>query len=87
MAFLAQYPDSHIARKFGTASAGAVWAQARQRRVLWDPVADPGSFGALLAFDAELKGRQLNPGTTADFVVGTLFATAICGRLRASSLP
>jgi triphosphoribosyl-dephospho-CoA synthase len=87
MAFLAQYPDSHIARKFGTASAGAVWAQARQRRVLWDPVADPGSFGALLAFDAELKDRQLNPGTTADFVVGTLFAAAIYGRLEASCLP
>jgi triphosphoribosyl-dephospho-CoA synthase len=87
MATLAQYPDSHIARKFGRASAGEIWAQARQHRVLWDPVVDASSFGALLAFDAELKRRQLNPGTTADFVVGTLFAAAICGRLRASSLP
>jgi triphosphoribosyl-dephospho-CoA synthase len=86
MAILAQYPDSHIARKFGRALAGEVWAQARQRRWLWDPVADRGSLGALLAFDAELKGRQLNPGTTADFVVGTLLAAAICSRLPASSL-
>jgi triphosphoribosyl-dephospho-CoA synthase len=87
MAFLAEYPDSHIARKFGRASAGEVWAQARQRRGLWDPVADAGSSAALLAFDAELKGRQLNPGTTADFVVGTLFAAAICSRLQPPDLP
>jgi len=87
MAYLAQYPDSHIARKFGTAAAGAVWAQARQHRALWDPVAGPDTFEALLAFDAELKRRQLNPGTTADFVVGTLFAAAICNLLGVAALP
>ncbi len=87
MAYLAQYPDSHIARKFGTAAAGAVWAQARQHRTLWDPVAGPDTFEALLALDAELKRRQLNPGTTADLVVGTLFAAAICTRLGVTALP
>lgn len=87
MATLAQYPDSHIARKFGTAAAGAVWAQARQHRTLWDPVAGPDTFEALLALDAELKRRQLNPGTTADLVVGTLFAAAICTRLGVTALP
>ncbi|MGH6743140.1 MAG: triphosphoribosyl-dephospho-CoA synthase [Bradyrhizobium sp.] len=35
----------------------------------------------MLAFDAALKKRNLNPGTTADFVVATLFAASICERL------
>jgi triphosphoribosyl-dephospho-CoA synthase len=34
----------------------------------------------LVEFDAELKARGLNPGTTADFVVATLFAEGLMGR-------
>jgi triphosphoribosyl-dephospho-CoA synthase len=81
MAYLAEAPDSHIARKFGAATAEEVRAEARGLKTLWDPVASPDTFEALLTFDAELKGRSLNPGTTADFVVATLFAAAICDRL------
>jgi len=80
MAYLAEAPDSHIARKFGPAAAESVCRQARSLKDLWDPVAGPHSFSGLVAFDRELKERDLNPGTTADLVVATLFAAAICGR-------
>jgi triphosphoribosyl-dephospho-CoA synthase len=78
MAFLAEAPDSHIARKSGREVAKAVCAEARGLRALWDPVAGPEAFAPLLAFDRDLKERGLNPGTTADFVVAALFAAAIC---------
>jgi len=81
MAYLAQFPDSHIARKFGNSAAEGVQADAQRHRALWEPVARPGTFADLLAFDADLKRRGLNPGTTADFVVGTLFAASIYVRL------
>ncbi len=85
MAYLAQAPDSHIARKHGAGEAEAVREEARRRAPLWDPAAGPDSFEALLAFDADLKARRLNPGTTADFVVATLFAAAISRQLGLSS--
>jgi triphosphoribosyl-dephospho-CoA synthase len=81
MAYLAQYPDSHIARKFGNDLAETIRAEAEALRPLWWPAAKPGTFGDLLGFDANLKSRGINPGTTADFVVGTLFAAAICDHL------
>lgn len=79
MAFLAKEPDSHIARKYGSATAAAVARQAAEHRASWAPVAHAGSLEPLLALDTDLKARRLNPGTTADFVVGTLFAAAIGG--------
>jgi triphosphoribosyl-dephospho-CoA synthase len=80
MAYLAQFPDSHVARKFGSDVAEAVRAQAEAMRPLWWPAAGEGTFADLLSFDTSLKMRGINPGTTADFVVGTLFAAAICDR-------
>jgi len=87
MAYLAQLPDSHIARKYGSAVAEQVRKEALRHKRLWTPVATPNSFAELLAFDADLKRRNLNPGTTADFVVATLFAASIRDRLGLSSLP
>jgi triphosphoribosyl-dephospho-CoA synthase len=87
MAYLAQLPDSHIARKYGSAVAEQVRKEALRHKRLWTPVATPNSFAELLAFDADLKRRNLNPGTTADFVVATLFAASIRDRLSLSSLP
>jgi triphosphoribosyl-dephospho-CoA synthase len=85
--YLAQLPDSHIARKFGSAVAEQVRKEALRHKRLWVPVATPNSFADLLGFDADLKRRNLNPGTTADFVVATLFAASIRDRLGLSSLP
>lgn len=87
MAYLAELPDSHIARKFGVEVAEQVRKEALQHKRLWYPVTVPASFAELLAFDADLKQRNLNPGTTADFVVATLFAAAIRDRMALSSLP
>jgi triphosphoribosyl-dephospho-CoA synthase len=87
MTYLAQLPDSHIARKYGSAVAEQVRKEALRHKRLWAPVATPNSFAELLAFDADLKRRNLNPGTTADFVVATLFAASIRDRLSLSSLP
>ena len=81
MAYMAQFPDSHIARKFGREAADAVQQQARDLKPHWQPPIGPEAFQALLRFDTELKQRGINPGTTADLVVATLFAASICGRM------
>jgi triphosphoribosyl-dephospho-CoA synthase len=81
MAYLAEKLDSHIVRKFGQETALAVQHEAQALRPLWDPIARPQSLARLLNFDGALKARGLNPGTTADFVVATLFAAAICDRM------
>ncbi|MEQ1652120.1 MAG: triphosphoribosyl-dephospho-CoA synthase [Hyphomicrobium sp.] len=79
MTLLAEFPDSHIARKFGFDAALRVREEARRLRPMWAPVVTPKSFNILVEFDLSLKQRGLNPGTTADFVVTTLF-TALLSR-------
>ena len=73
MCLLAQVPDTHITRKFGPEQAREVQVQAHRLRPQYWPRVDEG-FGVLLDFDRELKAKGFNPGTTADFVVATLFA-------------
>lgn len=85
MAFLAYFPDSHIARKHGPAVAKEVCAEARELAPLWQPVAQCNTLPRLLDFDADLKRRNLNPGTTADIVVATLFGFSVCDALGLSS--
>ena len=80
MALLAEFPDSHICRKYGVEAAAKVRDQAIALKPFWEPVAGANSQAALLAFDTDLKALGLNPGTTADFVVGTLFADLISRR-------
>ena len=77
MTLLATYPDSHIVRKWGMDSAAAVQREARALAPAWQPFVTDKSFKALIEFDAQLKERKLNPGTTADFVVATLLARAL----------
>lgn len=77
MALLAEFPDSHIVRKHGARSAGQVQDEAHELRASFIPSVDDDGFTRLLAFDASLKTRGLNPGTTADFVVATLFAETL----------
>lgn len=73
--FLAHIPDSHVARKFGTAVAEGLAAEARSYAQRLLTASQPQALTcALLAFDAALKARGINPGTTADLVVGSLFA-------------
>jgi triphosphoribosyl-dephospho-CoA synthase len=71
LAYLAAFPDSHILRKFGAETAEAVRLQAA---ILVGTVQrTPDDVREFLDFDLSLKSRGLNPGTTADFTVATLF--------------
>jgi triphosphoribosyl-dephospho-CoA synthase len=77
MSYLAAFPDSHILRKHGAAAAQAVQAEARNLEVFWRKDDLNQALPHLAAFDRSLKEKGLNPGTTADFVVGTLFAASL----------
>lgn len=72
LAFLASIPDTHIQRKFGTREAESVQCQAAEIRSAISLT--EGSCEVLLQFDRNLKARGINPGTSADFTVATLFA-------------
>ncbi len=74
MRLMAEFTDTHITRKYGEAVAREVRQEARALLATMGQSAGAPSFQALLAFDTSLKTRGLNPGTTADFVVATLFA-------------
>ena len=79
--FLAALPDSHVARRHGTALAEAVRQEAEGALARFEA----GSAEAqkwLLGWDASLKRRGINPGTTADLTVATLFASRIGHGLR-----
>jgi triphosphoribosyl-dephospho-CoA synthase len=78
LAFLARLPDSHVARKYGIARAEAVCAMAQPFARRLDEAEDPEQLAApLLAFDRELKAAGINPGTSADLTVASLFAHRI----------
>lgn len=70
LAYLTRFPDSHVARKHGAERAESVRADAVTLLSLDlrdAPVAE------LLAHDRRLKEADLNPGTSADLTVATLF--------------
>lgn len=77
LALLGAFPDSHIARKFDNATAACVQREAQDlRAALSDAEAD--ARRVLLAhFDASLKARGLNPGTTADLTVASILAALL----------
>jgi triphosphoribosyl-dephospho-CoA synthase len=73
--FLAAFPDSHIVRKYGADTANDVCRAARtlnSRIKLGE--APSALLPDLLKWDASLKRRGINPGTSADLTVATLFA-------------
>jgi triphosphoribosyl-dephospho-CoA synthase len=75
LGFLAEFPDSHIVRKYDSAVAKTVQDSAisfhAQLQASWDP---SRLTDELLAWDAALKANNINPGTSADLTVATLFA-------------
>lgn len=75
LTFLAGIFDSHIARKNGLDAAVTVQNAAAAVRDRFMSKADPAnSLDELLDFDHRLKASRLNPGTSADLTVATLFA-------------
>src|SRR5262249_26137295 len=85
LTFLAAFPDSHILRKHGADMAERVRRSATalqshaQARCLDD------ALPALLAWDTELKAAGINPGTSADLTVATLFAHRLRNDLAAAN--
>ena len=75
LAFFAGFPDSHIARKNGLEAAARVQIEAVEARKRFMNAANPAeTLQDLLSFDRRLKARGLNPGTSADLTVASVFA-------------
>lgn len=73
LAFLAGFPDSHVARKHGLEIAEEVTAEAGiLRSKLEKKTSEAERIDLLAAFDRQLKSRQINPGTSADLTVACL---------------
>lgn len=72
---LASGPDSHIARKFGSAAAEAVCRQAGVVESHIKACDNPRTaVPILLKMDNKLKAEGVNPGTSADLTVASLAA-------------
>lgn len=83
LAFLSAVPDTHIARKYGADTAEAVRGEAAELCATLSAAAAAGCVADRLSrFDRSLKDRGLNPGTSADFTVATLFAAGLLSILR-----
>lgn len=75
LGFLSAFPDSHIARKFGAETANCIQRAALNFAAMLQAAEQPNQvLPALLTWDAALKAKAINPGTTADLTVATLFA-------------
>jgi triphosphoribosyl-dephospho-CoA synthase len=83
--YVAAYPDSHIVRKHGAAAAHFVMNEARPWRVRARRGEALEHDPAFAQWDASLKARGLNPGTSADLGVGSAFLAALCGPLTTRS--
>lgn len=76
--FLASCPDSHIGRKYGLVVAEQIRIEAeRIRNHVLTLTDETLRKNVLMGFDARLKERGINPGTSADLTVATLFAATL----------
>lgn len=76
--YLAQENDSLISRKFGLEASRHVSDAANRHCHAMNQVGDPSQVHAeLTEWDRELKREGLNPGTTADITVATVFLAAL----------
>ncbi|MGZ4931339.1 MAG: triphosphoribosyl-dephospho-CoA synthase [Halobacteriota archaeon] len=69
LTLLSKFPDTHVRKKWGENIAREISKKARLVLEYGDP-AD---------FDEDLIERQINPGTTADLVIGSLFIALLGG--------
>jgi triphosphoribosyl-dephospho-CoA synthase len=76
--FLSNFLDSHIVRKHNETIAKLVQNQAVEHAIELSKAFNPKNYlTELLNFDAALKKQGLNPGTSADLTVASLFLHAI----------
>ncbi|NOS97569.1 MAG: triphosphoribosyl-dephospho-CoA synthase [Methylotenera sp.] len=75
LGFLARQCDTHVIRKHGEALATSVMNEARELEAgFWAGDNPKLMQKPLLAWDASLKTRNINPGTSADLTVACLLA-------------
>jgi len=78
IAFLSHFVDTHIVRKFSEETALAVSKQAQKLEKLLGKTKKPDEMiPKLIAFDKKLKKNGINPGTSADLTVASLFVTLL----------
>jgi triphosphoribosyl-dephospho-CoA synthase len=78
LSFLAAFPDTHITRKHGMEVALSVQQEGLVHVHNLLALDNPKLYQrALLDYDAELKARGINPGTSADLTVASLLAIAL----------
>ncbi len=78
LAFLAEFEDSHIVRKYGKEIAQAIQQEAKNHFTSFISQENPKLYQAiLLVWDADLKSRGINPGTSADLTVATILANGL----------
>ena len=76
--FFSAFADSHILRKLGAEAAEGARREAAEFVRKQGEWGEPTRVRAdALVFDAALKARGLNPGTSADLTVATLFAARL----------
>ncbi len=75
MSFLSAFPDSHVWRKYGPASAEEVLIQAAACQVELAHCQDwEAARGHLEQLDGSFKAAHINPGTSADLTVAACLA-------------
>lgn len=79
LAWLARFPDTHIARKHGSELARQVTAAAVEWDAQWRASEAAAADASLAGWDASLKARGINPGTSADLTVASLVAARLQG--------
>ncbi len=78
LGWLGRFPDTHIARKRGLEAARVVSHEALLLEEKWIEAENTSAGDALLReWDASLKARGLNPGTSADLTVASLLAARL----------
>ena len=78
LGFLSAFCDSHIAREHGASVAKEVREAAVHLREAFELASNPAELiPDLMAYDRVLKSRAINPGTSADLTVATLFASRL----------
>jgi triphosphoribosyl-dephospho-CoA synthase len=82
LGFLSEFLDSHIVRKLGVQQASKVQLQARQHQQALHALENPKTyFKSLMQWDQQLKNQCINPGTSADLTVATLFVLVLRGEI------
>jgi triphosphoribosyl-dephospho-CoA synthase len=77
LAYLAEYPDSHVRRKYGARPAAALRRAAGALRTRLAGADKRFARVLLESFDRRLKRKGINPGTSADLAVATALAASL----------